>query len=100
LPIEHLVFMKLREAAPEARLQALYRDCESQLETIPGVVSISMGANISDEPSGFTHGLRIRFEDKDALDHFMPHPCHLSAGAQLQEMFADFLIVDYETERK
>jgi hypothetical protein len=97
--IEHLVMMKICKVLPEPKLQELCRECEAQLEKIPGVVSISMGANFGPGNSEFTHGLVIRFEDKKALEGFMPHPNHVAAGTRLQEFFSDFLILDYETER-
>jgi hypothetical protein len=96
--IEHLVIMKIREPAPQSQLQNLFRECEHQLEKIPGVVSVSIGANFRPNPS-YTHALLIRFENREALESFMPHPSHVAAGTRLQALFTDFVIVDYETER-
>ena len=99
MAIEHLVCMKLRHPVPEEQLQRLYRECEASFGKIPGILTASIGANWHAEPSGFSHAIVIRFEDRSKLDLFMSHPDHLAAGRLLQAVFAEFLILDYETER-
>ena len=99
MAIEHIVIMKIREEAPELDLRLLFRECEEQLESVPGVVSVSIGSNFRKGNSGYTHAMLIRFRDRTALDGFMPHANHVAAGKRLQEVFSDFIILDYETER-
>ena len=98
MAIEHLVIMKLCNAVSEEEIQALYRECEAHFEKIPGVVSVSMGANLRAKAS-FTHALVIRFEALKALEAFKADPNHVAAGKRMQEVFCEFVIVDYETER-
>ena len=91
--------MKLRQPIPEERLQALYRECEARFDRILGVLTASMGMSWHPNPSGFTHAIVIRFEDRTKLELFMSHPDHVAAGHLLQSVFSEFLVLDYETDR-
>lgn len=97
MAVEHLVLLKAKENPPE--LEALCREWETSLEKIPGIVTLSMGANFRSGASGFTHALVIRFQDRKALDGFMTHPDHIAVGKRMQGLFSEFLILDYETQR-
>ena len=66
-------------------------------EKIPGIVSLSCGANFSDRAQGFTHGLVIRFVDRAALDVYQPHPEHQEVIKTLiKPIVANVLAMDYE----
>jgi hypothetical protein len=98
MAVEHIVIMKLRESLTEQQLAALCRDCEAHFEKIPGVLSASMGANIHPSQSGFTHAIVIRLEHSNALASYLRHPEHVAAGKRLSSVFADFVIIDLQTD--
>lgn len=97
MAVEHLVLLKAKETSPQ--LDALCAEWETSLEKIPGIVTLSMGANFRASSAGFTHALVIRFQDRKALETFMTHPDHIAVGKRMQGLFSEFLILDYETQR-
>jgi hypothetical protein len=98
MTIEHVVLMKRNEDFPREEVRPLFDRSRDLFKKIPGILSLSLGENFSEHSKGFTHGLFIRFEGRDALDLFMKNPYHLEVAQLIAPAFSDFLIVDYETE--
>ena len=67
-------------------------------KAIPGILEITVGTNFSERSQGFTHGLLVRFQDRAALDTYIPHPAHEDARKNyILPIVEDVLVVDYET---
>ena len=97
--IEHLVLFKVREnAAPEESEEMLRR--LRQLETeVPGILYLSCGVNFSERSQGYTHGLVVRFPDRDALQAYQVHPLHQAAVSEAVRPVVEpggILALDYE----
>jgi len=74
--VEHLVLFKLKDTATEEEVNALAKGLLS-LTSVPGVKAISAGRNFTDRGKGFTFGLRVTLESKEALEVYRVHPDHL-----------------------
>lgn len=95
---EHMVFFKFNEhltADKEAELLAALKGFK---DLIPGITELTAGTNVTEEKEnkkGYTLGLRVTFEDKNALDHYTTHPEHLKFIASLEGVIEDVIVVDY-----
>lgn len=95
--IEHIVLFKVKAGTPLEAVTAMMNGLKALPSAVPGIVSLSVGANFTDRNKGFTHGLVVRFQDKAALDGYIPHPAHREVVEKLiRPITDDVLAVDYE----
>lgn len=95
--IEHIVLFKVKAGTPPEAVAAMVNGLKALQSVVPGIASLSVGANFSDRSKGFTHGLVVRFRDKAALDGYIPHPAHREVVEKLiRPITEDVLAVDYE----
>jgi len=99
MPVNHLVFLKLRPSSDAAAVMAALR---ALVGVIPGLRSFGGGANTSTEgiARGYNHAFAMVFDDAAARDGYLPHPEHVRVkdfiGAHLQEGPEPVCVVDYE----
>ena len=97
--IEHIVLFKWNEdAAPEA-IQTAMDGLKALRHKIPGIVDLTCGENFSDRNKGFQTGLVVRFQDRKALEAYIPHPLHQQVVQTLiAPIRVDVIAVDYEID--
>lgn len=95
--IEHLVLFKWKQdASPEAIARVL-EGLKALKSQIPEIVDLSCGKNFSDRSQGFQHGLVVRFNSRQDLEIYQPHPAHqVLIKDYIKPILADILAVDYE----
>ncbi|HZG57078.1 Dabb family protein [Paenibacillus sp.] len=96
---EHIVVFRFNQELSEDLEQDLLRQVKSFQERIPGIVSMSAGKNATHETEnvhGFTMGLRITFESREALMAYGPHPVHQAFVRSLDGLLAQVVVADYE----
>jgi len=95
--VEHIVLFQAKPDASPESLEAMLDALRSLKDAVPGVVSLTCGANTSDRGGGFTHGLVVRFESQEALDNYLPHPAHRKVVEENVLPVCDEIVVcDYE----
>jgi hypothetical protein len=73
---EHIVFFNLGDLTNEQETE-LQQIIGGIREGIDGVLDISIGRSFTTErASGYTHGLRVLFDNKDRLPHYAAHEAH------------------------
>lgn len=95
---EHLVVFKFNDKITLAKQQELVDQLLALQEQIPGIVSLTTGINATEETDriqGYTIGLRVTFEDQEALRAYGPHPAHQAFVASLDGWVEDVIVVDY-----
>lgn len=95
---EHLVSFKLNDKITTVKQQELVAQLLALQEQIPGIVDLTAGINVTEETDhiqGFTLGLRVTFEDQEALRSYGPHPAHQAFVASLNEWVENVIVVDY-----
>ena len=96
--VEHIVLVKFSEKATQSQKEELIRRTYALKDVIPGIVGLQQGFNFSDRNNGFEVGLTVRFEDRDSLNSYGPHPSHQAITTYLKEIgVEDSIIVDFET---
>lgn len=95
---EHLVSFKLNDKITTVKQQELVVQLLALQEQIPGIVDLTAGINVTEETDhiqGFTLGLRVTFEDQEALRAYGPHPAHQAFVTSLNEWVENVIVVDY-----
>jgi hypothetical protein len=90
-----MVWIKFHEDITEARKQEHLDGLRALTEKIPGILHLSVGANFTDRAQGFTHGLLVTLESKEALAIYAPHPEHVAVASPLRED-AVLMAMDFE----
>ncbi|MDN4494323.1 Dabb family protein [Ureibacillus aquaedulcis] len=95
--IEHIVLIKFSPATTLEQKQELIARTLLLKEKIPGVIDIQQGINFSERSKGYDVGLTVRFENREALENYLPHPEHQKVLSFLKEIgVEDSIIVDFE----
>ena len=55
------------------------------LKKIPGVTYLSFGENFTTRAQGYTHGIIVRFESKQAGDDYQTHELHVTVLGLLKQ---------------
>ncbi len=101
--IRHLVLVKFPAAAGPETTGPLFRALDDLRSVVPGMLTLSVGANVSPEglARGFTHAFVADFANAAARDAYLAHPAHQAAGARLvaaaQGGVDGLIVVDIET---
>ena len=83
--IRHVVLFRPAPSADPAALAAALDGIVALQSTIPGILAVHTGANVSPEGlgRGYACGFTMDFVDAAARDAYLPHPAHQAAGAAL-----------------
>ena len=96
---EHIVTFKFNGSITSEKEHALLKQIKAFKGEIPGIVELTAGMNVTEEIEnmhGYTLALRITFENKQALDHYLPHPTHQDFVASLNGIIDNVIVIDYE----
>jgi len=95
--VEHLVILKFKTDATEEQVNAFMENARGLKDKIEGVVNFSVGENFTDRSQGYTHGVCVRFKDRAALEHYLPHPDHQEVVQNyIKPIVDDIIVLDYE----
>ena len=91
----HVVLFKLKDPSPENVAEAVSR-LQSLAKTVPTVRSLEVGGNVVASARAYDVGLVVKFEDRDGLDVYQPHPNHVPVAAFMREHSESIVSVDFE----
>ena len=94
--LTHIVVWKYRAEVDQATREQHIGDLRRLDSLVPGMLSLSVGADILHLPRSYDTGLIITFRDRAALEAYTVHPQHMSVvelGRSISEHIAS---VDFE----
>ncbi len=95
---EHMVFFKFNDKITFEKEQELLVSLQAFKGEIPGIIDLTAGFNVTEEKEnhhGYSLGLRVTFENKQALDQYGPHPIHQRFVNLLDGIITSVVVVDY-----
>ncbi|WP_128101703.1 Dabb family protein [Paenibacillus sp. DCT19] len=95
---EHLVIFNFNDQTTLPKQQEFVDQLLALKEQIPGIVELTAGINQTEETDriqGYTIGLRVTFEDQQALRAYGPHPAHQAFVASLNGWIENVIVSDY-----
>lgn len=96
--VEHIVLVKLSDDVTDDQVDELISRTLALKDVIPGLVDIQQGRNFAGRSQGYEIGMTARFEDRPALEAYLPHPSHQAILAYLEEIgLEDLIVVDFDT---
>lgn len=97
LVITHVVLVKLKDNSP-ANVESVRILLKSMSGKIPSLRHLEIGTNIGDSEWAYDISLTAKFVDLDGLRSYDDHPVHLPVSNKLQELAANIVVVDYESD--
>ena len=95
--VEHVVLFKTTAGATEEQKQRMEAELAALRDKIPGIVDLTVGRNFSTRNQGYDIGLVVRFENREALEVYLPHPAHRGCvDTFVAPIKEDVIVVDYE----
>ena len=96
MSVEHMVWIKFHEGVSEARQREHLEGLASLTDKVPGIRELSVGENFTNRANGYTHGLLVRLDSREALKTYAEHPEHVAVARPLMQDAA-LLAMDIET---
>lgn len=96
--VEHLVAFKFKAPLDELKERELLDALYAMKGEIPGILELTAGTNETEETDnirGYTLGLRVTFDSREALRQYGPHPAHQRFVALLDGWLDDVVVIDY-----
>ncbi|MBU8905439.1 Dabb family protein [Desertibacillus haloalkaliphilus] len=95
--VTHIVLIKFSGAVTDAQVDKLIDKTLKLKDEIPGIIEIQQGRNFSNRSQGYDVGMTVKFENKQALENFGPHPKHQEVVAYLKNELGleDIIVVDF-----
>lgn len=100
---EHLVVFKFNDKITPAKQQEFVSQLLALQDEIPGIIDLTAGINVTEETDhiqGFTLGLRVTFEDQEALRAYGSHPAHQAFVASLNGWVENVIVTDFPIPSK
>jgi len=97
--LNRMLLFKLKPGTSKEQVESLRKNLTGLKNEIPGIISVSGGANTSPEgkEKGFTEGFVIEFSDSKSRDEYIPHPAHKRVVENhIIPIIDDVLVFDYE----
>ena len=95
--IEHLVVVKAKPGM-DAQVSDILAEFAQKAANLPGLLEITAGPNFHrrSQELGVTHGLLVRFIDRDSLEAYQVHPLHSDLLPHLSDTCLERVVLDWE----
>ena len=93
--IEHMVWIRFHDGVSDDAIEQHLAGLRSLPDKVPGIVKLAVGENFTDRSGGFTHGLLVTLESRDALKTYADHPEHVAVAGPLKRD-AELRAMDFE----
>lgn len=96
--VEHIVIMKFSPETTKEQKDQVIQKLRNLKEEIPGILDLQCNYNFSERSQGYEIGLTVRFESREALKVYTPHPRHQAVVSFMREeaKLADIIVVDFD----
>ena len=92
--LTHIVLLQPRPEVTDDEIVTALNHVQALQSTIPGIIDVQTGKNMSDYNQGYTHGFIMRFVDAEHLKAYAPHPAHQVVSEELQRISQK--IIDFD----
>lgn len=91
--ITHVVLLQPKSTVTDNEIAEALSHVRELQQTIPGIISVQTGKNLSNYNQGYTYGFIMQFSDAKNLKEYAPHPAHQVVSKellQISEKIIDF----------
>jgi len=92
----HIALFAWKPDVSSSVIEQALQDVREMRDKVPGLVSVSCGANVSRWNDGFTHGVVVLAESYAALESYRNHPDHVAVGKLIDSLEEKSIGIDFE----
>ena len=96
MPVHHMVWIRFNPDVSAARIEEHLENLRSMSQYIPAIHDLHVGAEWTDRPHGFTHGLIVTVAGRGDLPAYIQHPYHVQVAGPLKQD-AQLMAMDIES---
>jgi len=96
--ITHIVLLRLKAEVTDVEITTALDHVRALQDTIPGIIDVQVGKNMSGYNQGYTHGFIMQFVDTEHLKAYTPHHAHKVVSDELQRISQK--IIDFDLENR
>ena len=93
---KHVVMWKFKEDVPEADKLEMKRRLEALMGTVPTLLKIEVGMDVSGKSAAMDMVLCTEFQTLEDLQAYAAHPEHQKVVEFVKPLVCDRAVVDYE----
>lgn len=97
--ITHIVLLQPKPEISLEETRTALDHVQALKDTIPGIVDVEIGQNMSRNHHGYTYGFIMRFIDAEHLKAYAPHPQHQVVSNELRSICTSIIDFDIEENR-
>ena len=94
--VTHVVLLQPKPEVPGNEIITALVHVQALQDTIPGIVDVQVGKNMSNYNQGYTYGFVMKFVDVEHLKSYALHPAHQIVSQELQRICQK--IIDFDIE--
>lgn len=94
--VKHIVMWKFKDGIPEADRLEMKRQLESLMGTVPSLVNIEVGLDVSGKDAAMDMVLYSEFNSMEDLAAYAGHAEHLKVVDFVKPLVCERAVVDYE----
>ncbi|HEU0002030.1 MAG TPA: Dabb family protein [Ktedonobacteraceae bacterium] len=92
--ITHIVLLNPKPEIPSDEMQQVLAQVQALQQSIPGIVDVQTGENLSGNHQGYTYGFIMHFVDTEHLKAYAPHPAHRIVSDEIRRVSSK--VIDFD----
>lgn len=92
--ITHIVLLKPKPEMTADEMQQVLAQVLTLQQSIPGIIDVQVGENLSVNHQGFTYGFIMHFVDREHLKAYAPHPAHRVVSDEILRVSSQ--VIDFD----
>lgn len=92
--ITHIVLLNPKPEITSDEMQRVLVQVQALQQSIPGIVDVQTGVNLSGNHQGYTYGFVMHFVDMEHLKAYAPHPAHRIVSDEIRRVSSQ--VIDFD----
>ncbi len=92
--ITHIVLLNPKPEITPDEMQRVLAQVQALQQSIPGIMDVQTGVNLSTNHQGYTYGFIMQFVDAEHLKAYAPHPAHRVVSDEILRVSSQ--VIDFD----
>ena len=92
--IIHIVLLQPKAESTPEEMRNVLDQVRTLQESIPGIIDVQGGGNLSEKHQGYAYGFVMHFVDEEHLKAYAPHPAHQVVSNEIRRLCSS--VIDFD----
>ena len=92
--ITHVVLLKPKAETTPDEMRQILAQVQTLQQSIPGIIDVQIGKNLSMNQQGYTYGFIMHFIDAEHLKAYALHPAHRIVSDEIRRISSQ--VIDFD----